>query len=321
MKDDLRVPGLEPDIPFRIAATIILEAKAQSIFALEKTVRSGKDAEALHDMRVASRRLREAMEIFQACYEPTAFKKHYRAVRRVTRTLGTARNLDVCIDFLSGLRKHVQEEGEQEVVSYLLSQQKKERKRAHKKMVRKMDKLDLKGLEKSLCAFFSNPVSDREAEENQDMASRARTIVKDRLENVFGYREAIEDEPDVDALHQMRIATKKLRYTMETLYIAFDHNGFDKIYGAVKGLQERLGNIHDLDVFMDMVGDAKEKAEDRKRTRALVPGMIRVRERIRAQRHELYKQFMGFIQGQDHALKAQILHALRVGGGGSSHVE
>ena len=98
MKDDLRVAGLDLGTPFQAAATMILETKAKPMFALEKAVRSGKDVEALHDMRVASRRVREAMDIFQPCYKAKAFRKHYRGVRRVTRTLGTVRNLDVCIE-------------------------------------------------------------------------------------------------------------------------------------------------------------------------------------------------------------------------------
>ena len=311
MKDDLRVAGLDPGTPFHAAAAIILKAKAKPMFALEKAVRSGKDVEALHDMRVASRRVREAMEIFQPCYEAKAFRKHYRGVRRVTRTLGTVRNLDVCIDFFSGLRKRSDGTKERDAVAYLLNRKKGERKRAHKKMVQKLDKLDLKGMRQSLRAFFSDPVSDGDAEEgNQDMVIRTRAIVEDRLDNVFGYRTAIEHESDVDALHQMRIATKKLRYAMETLYVAFDEDGFDEVYNRVKGMQEMLGNIHDLDVFVGMAAEVKEEVEDRKRTRALVPGMIRMEERIRGQRHELYEQFMTFIREQDEDLRDRVLSAL-----------
>lgn len=310
MKEDLRMSGLELDIPFRTAATIILKAKAKPMFALEKVVRSGKDVEALHDMRVASRRVREAMEIFQPCYEPETFNNHYREVRRVTRTLGRARNLDVCIGFFSGLQESLQDAEEQEAVTYLLDQQKKERERVHRKMVGKLDKLDLKGMRKSLVALFSHPVVNAD-EEDHDLLSRARGIVEDRLENVFGYRQAIEQESDVESLHQIRIATKKLRYAMETLYVVFEEDQQDELYNTVKDMQERLGNIHDLDVFLGMVGDVKEEVEDRKRTRFLVPGVLRVAEGMRGQRHELYEGFMTFIQEQDDGLKDRVLKALK----------
>lgn len=312
MKDDLWVTGLELGTPFQAAAAMILEAKAKAMFGLEKAVRSGKDVEALHDMRVASRRVREAMEIFRTCYRAKAFKEHYRGVRRVTRTLGAVRNLDVCVDFFSELRKRSNGTGERDAVVYLLNQKKAERKRAHRKMVRKLDRLDLKRMKKSLRAFCSDPTRDGDAEEaNQDMVTRARAIVEERLDHVLGYRGAIEHESDVDALHRMRIATKKLRYAMETLYIVFDDDGFDEVYNGVKGLQEMLGNIHDLDVFMGMVAEVKEEVEDRKRTRALVPGMVGMEERIRGQRHELYEQFMTFIREQDEDLRDRVLSALK----------
>lgn len=316
MKDDLRVPDLDPDTPFQTAAGMILEAKAKPMFALAKAVRAGKDVEAVHDMRVASRRLREAMEIFQPCYKEKAFKKHYRRVRRVTRTLGPARNLDVCVAFFSGWQAHLEEEGAQEALAYLLNRQEKARKRAHKKMVQKLDTLDLKGMKKSLRAFFSKPaIAEDVDEESQDIATHARAIVEERLENVFGYRSAVGDESDADALHRMRIAMKKLRYAVETLYVVFDEDGFDEVYNAVKAMQEMLGNIHDLDVFVCMVAEVKEKVEDRKRTRGLVPGMVRVGERIREQRHELYEQFMALLREQDEHLKDHVLSALESASG------
>jgi CHAD domain-containing protein len=311
MKGDLRVKGLELETPFPAAAAMILRAKARAMFALEKKVRSGKDAEALHDMRVASRRVREAMEIFQSYYEPEAFKEHYRGVRRVTRTLGAARNLDVCIGFFSRLRKRVEEE-EKEALLYLLDRKKKERKRIQKRMIQKLDRLDLRGLRRALRAFFPEIRTDGAGDGgDQDMLTRARAIVEDRLDRVFGYRDAIEQESDVDALHQMRIATKKLRYAIETLYVVFEEERLDEVYNGVRGMQELLGDIHDLDVFMGMVGDLKEEVEDRRRTRGLVPGMVRLGEQLHVQRHEQYEQFMSFIHEQEDNLKLQVVDGLR----------
>ena len=73
-----------------------------------------------------SRRVREAMRIFEPCYEAKTFRKHYRGVRRVTRTLGAVRNFDVCIDFFSKFRKRLEEPDAKEAAAHLLKQQKKE---------------------------------------------------------------------------------------------------------------------------------------------------------------------------------------------------
>jgi len=310
MKGDLRVPGLEPELSFEAAAATILKAKAKPMFALERATRAGKDIEALHDMRVASRRLREAMRIFEPCYEAKVFRKQYRGVRRVTRTLGSVRNFDVCIAFFSKFRKRLEKGEAKEALAYLLKQKKKERKRARQKMLRRLDKLDLKGMKRSMRTFLSGPVGEVEGEVH-DMVARARAIVEERLDEVFGYRDAIEDEADVDALHQMRIATKRLRYAVETLYIAFEDEEFDALYDAIRGMQELLGDIHDLDVFTDMVGEIKGEMEGRKRNRELVSGMGCVGDMLRGQRHGLYEQFMAFIREEGEALRARVLDALK----------
>ena len=309
MKNDLKVQGLEPGISFRVAAATILNAKAKPMFALEKATRSGKDIEALHDMRVASRRVREAMRIFEPCYETKTFRKHYRGVRRVTRTLGAVRNFDVCIDFFSKFRKRLEEPDAKEAAAYLLKQKKKARRQARKRMLRKLDKLDLKGMKKPLRAFLSDPVRGAEGED-PDMVTRAQVIVEDRLDDLFGYREAIEEESDVDALHQMRIATKRLRYAMETLYIVFKDKEFDELYDTVRGMQELLGDIHDLDVFVDMVGEVRGEIEGRKRTQELAPGMARVEDMFREQRHGLYERFIAFTREEGGDLRDRVLGAL-----------
>ena len=310
MKSGLKVRGLKPEISFETAAATILRAKSKPMFALEKATRAGKDIEALHDMRVASRRLRETMEIFESCYEAKAFEKHYRTVRRVTRTLGTVRNFDVCIDFFSGFRKEMEDPEARIAVAYILKQQKKARKRARAKMLRKLDKLRLKGTKKSLRAFLSDPL-EKHGEEVRDMVTRARTIVEDRLDTAFGYREAIEDEVDVDALHRMRIATKKLRYAMETLYVVFEDEDFDGLYDVVRGMQELLGDIHDLDVFVDMVGTVREKIKDLEPEQGLEPGMARVEYILREQRHGLYEVFMAFVHEEEEALRTHVFEALK----------
>ena len=274
---------------------------------------SGKDIEALHDMRVASRRLREAMEIFRPCYEEEAFTTHYGHVRRVTRTLGAARNLDVCVKFFSTFRKGLSDSAQLEAVAYVLKREKKERRRVRRKMIRKLDKLHLKGMKKALRAFFSDSlVCGGKCEEEQDLVSHARVLLEERLESLSQYREAIGEESNVEALHRMRIAAKKLRYALETLYVLFDERLFDEVYGIVVGLQERLGDIHDLDVFMEMIEDLQEEMEGRKRTQPLLPGMAGVGELLREQRHALYERFLDSFEDQHGRLCEQIRKGTQV---------
>jgi len=62
--------------------------------------RAGDDIEALHDMRVASRRLRAALSVFAAAFPPKPFRLIEREVARVTDALGAVRDGDVQIEFM-----------------------------------------------------------------------------------------------------------------------------------------------------------------------------------------------------------------------------
>jgi CHAD domain-containing protein len=68
------IAGLAPEMPFCAAAKPVISAKLHDLFKHEKGTRAGDDSEALHDMRVASRRLRAAMAIFGICFAPADFK-------------------------------------------------------------------------------------------------------------------------------------------------------------------------------------------------------------------------------------------------------
>src|SRR5438477_12156874 len=64
-------------------------------------VRRGLDIEFVHRMRVASRRLRSALGIFDACLTEGGLGGFKKPIRRITRELGAARDLDVQIEFLN----------------------------------------------------------------------------------------------------------------------------------------------------------------------------------------------------------------------------
>jgi CHAD domain-containing protein len=63
----------------------------------------GEDIEELHAMRVASRRLRSAMDAFAAAFPRRSFRPYLEQVKEITEVLGAARDLDVAIDGLGAL--------------------------------------------------------------------------------------------------------------------------------------------------------------------------------------------------------------------------
>ena len=109
MDKRFEVDGVDASTPLVDAAPRVLSVKAAPLFELEAAARGGADADAVHDMRVASRRLREAMRLFQPLWDSSAFQRWYRRVRRVTRSLGPVRDSDVFLEELAQLAPKVVE--------------------------------------------------------------------------------------------------------------------------------------------------------------------------------------------------------------------
>ncbi len=94
------VPGLGPDTPFALAAASAVRVRAEELFAHGDDVLDTQDIERVHDMRVATRRLRAVLEVFAACFPPDEFKPALRDVKRLADALGARRDPDVQLEAL-----------------------------------------------------------------------------------------------------------------------------------------------------------------------------------------------------------------------------
>jgi CHAD domain len=73
-----------------------------------------------------------------------------------------------------------------------------------------------------------------------------------RIAEFYSYEPIVGDEGAAEALHNLRIAAKRLRYTLELFRAAFGESGERQIE-RVKAIQEELGNLHDADVRIGLI--------------------------------------------------------------------
>jgi len=94
------IPGITPDATFREAAASAVEVRAEEIFSFRDRALDTNDIEGVHDMRVATRRLRAVMEIFAVCFPKEQHRRALREVKQLADVLGERRDPDVMIDGL-----------------------------------------------------------------------------------------------------------------------------------------------------------------------------------------------------------------------------
>jgi CHAD domain-containing protein len=98
---------VSPAEPYRHAAARVVRVRAGELFDAADGVLDTRDIERVHDMRVASRRLRAVLEIFAPCFPPSEFPGVLRDVKQLADALGARRDPDVHIEALEAFSKAV----------------------------------------------------------------------------------------------------------------------------------------------------------------------------------------------------------------------
>jgi len=99
-----KIPGINHTATFAGAAASAVEVRSQEVFSFADGVLDTTDPERVHDMRVATRRLRAALEIFAVCFPKAEHKALLREVKRLADVLGARRDPDVQILALEELK-------------------------------------------------------------------------------------------------------------------------------------------------------------------------------------------------------------------------
>ena len=101
------IPGLRADLPFRQAAAATVAVRAQELFAQADGVLDVDDIERVHDMRVATRRLRAVLEIYEPCFAQKRHRAVLKDVKALADALGARRDPDVLLAHLSAIEAAV----------------------------------------------------------------------------------------------------------------------------------------------------------------------------------------------------------------------
>lgn len=218
----------------------------------------GRDAEALHQIRVALRRLRSAFTLFKSMLADDATATHLRSeIKRVTEPFGQARNLDV---FLSvTLPAEIARRPDEASLVFLRESLEAERLRAYDTVLAILESASWRGLLLDLVAWIEtgpwrnaapNAVRDEPARDfAADILERARRRIRKRGRHL--------DRLDAEARHRVRIEAKKLRYGAEffaSLYADKKvHKRHKAFVSALSDLQDHLGSLNDLATAHDVV--------------------------------------------------------------------
>ncbi len=100
---------LDCEASFSRAAVRVVKVRSKEVFKHSEGVLDLSDVEPVHDMRVATRRLRAALEVFEPCFPKKRHRKALKKVKALADALGERRDADVEIALLEGLLEEAAE--------------------------------------------------------------------------------------------------------------------------------------------------------------------------------------------------------------------
>jgi CHAD domain-containing protein len=232
-------------------------------------IRRAEDIEFIHRARVATRRLRAGLRFFADCFPADRLKTWRKEIRRMGRSLGEARDQDVQIAFLCDLLSQPQELDNVAGVARVLVQWERRREKLQPKVLRALHRLlDSRVLREMLVAtkkWRSGEDQTGSWQPSPELLAHAEEHLLSRLDALRAFEPCLADPNDKPRHHAMRIAAKRLRYTLEVCRPAYAGR-LDGVLEAIKQVQSLLGDIHDCDVWMDQLEAFSAKQAKRLQT-------------------------------------------------------
>ncbi len=243
-------PGVEPSDTMAEAGRKILRQNFRKMRKQEPGVREGKDIEAVHQMRVATRRMRAALALFAPYYRPKVVAELERGLKRTARALGGVRDLDVFLDRADAHAARLPE-GRRAELAPMFNHWHARRDKARVDLMKWLDEAAYEQFEERFKAFAETRGAGT-ARDHVDIVHPTRVrevapaLIWEAYARVRAYEPLIADAP-IETLHALRIEGKRMRYTLE--FFAEDLGpGAERLIGAVTAMQDHLGNLHDADV-------------------------------------------------------------------------
>ena len=228
--------------------------------AYEPKVLKGDDADAIHDMRVSSRRLQQELDLLYPKPRPPELRRLRSQLRRCRQVLGDVRNCDVLLEIVgqSLARKRTARRETWTAVQHFLLMRRSE---SFVRATRKIGKINLGVFYVNLKDFLHHDKAHEHSAEHHhhDPGAPHTAFAKDlttALESTWSRFENQVAESHrhsrPELIHGARIATKRLRYLLEVFHEFGVPSSADAL-AWLRQLQNLLGNWHDLIVLEQML--------------------------------------------------------------------
>jgi CHAD domain-containing protein len=237
-------------------------AELRDVLAHEAGTLTGDDIEDVHDMRVATRRLRSTLRLLKDYYKPKTVRAYNRMLRKIARALGSVRDLDVLIADMHAHARRLESadsavaaENLRAAAAWVYEQ----REAARHDLTLLYQKGEYRRFVEDFAAFLmQDEVGMRTSDNGEIQPTHVRhvlpALVYSHLGAVRAYDGALAEADDT-LLHALRIEFKRLRYAV-SLFDNVLGTGVKDFLNELKAIQDHLGRIQDIATAHAVLDDA-----------------------------------------------------------------
>jgi CHAD domain-containing protein len=252
-------------------------------------------------MRVASRRIRSCFPLFKECFTSRKYREWRKDIRNITRALREARDADVQIAFLKTYTEKLKEESLRPGVQRFLLRLRQRREQMQPRVIKAIDRLLESGVVEDMEKSCRKMRKGRTDVNSAETYEKAIVHITSRLEEIFAHEASVYTPENIKEHHAMRIAVKRLRYTMEVFSPLYEGELENQI-AVCKKLQDMLGDMHDCDVWMDYLPQFMEDERAYSLNYfghddsfgILEPGLMHLQQYLRERRCAIYEEFAAY---------------------------
>ncbi|WNY25515.1 CHAD domain-containing protein [Methanolapillus millepedarum] len=252
------------------ASEKIFLTQLREVIKCEPGVIEGKEIEAVHDMRVALRKMRSSVTIFYEFLDPAWISKTEDNLKKTLSPLGKSRDLDVLLEKTDAYLKNKNIQPARLNIFYELVAADKEK--AHEAVADYLNSDDYSTfknkIQKTLTKgqYIGIPAINKKGDVAPSrVADVLPQVLYEKAAGITAYHEWL-DGPfiSIDKLHRLRIAAKNFRYTLDFFKDCLGDTAV-KLTKEFKELQDILGDFHDAVVAVDAIENYIRRLEEMKR--------------------------------------------------------
>ena len=303
-----RIKGINCKSVASAGIRLVLLTRFEELCSFQTTALDWTDPEGVHSMRVASRRLRSALRDFMPYLRKRPLALVLKQLRSIADALGEVRDQDVAIaaleamvskapaEFSSGLkqfietRKHLREQARDELRAILVGS-------------------ELTELESEFIAGVDEATATRAGSPAITFQTMSRLIILDRLKEFETLSNGLLNPFEIETLHDMRIAAKRLRYALELFQQCWGRaiSGYAKRIARIQGA---LGDLHDCDVWIESLGKHIINARKHKQHDQVAALMWLLNHLVKLRTKHLRQAFARWREWETHEASEKLRAAL-----------